>query len=1157
MMVCPSCSTQVPDGSHFCLSCAAPLGPPRSEPVEERKVVSVLFCDLVGFTAMSEAADPEDVEAVLGRYHEVARSEIERHGGVVEKFIGDAVVGVFGVPAVHEDDPERAVRAGLRVIRALTGMTRPDGSPLQARAGVNTGEVLVRLDVVPASGRGFLTGDAVNTAARLQTAAPPMGVVAGATTHAATREVIVYEAMPPAQAKGKAEPLEVWLAVEARSQTGHRTELQVTTPLVGRARELDDLLAAFAAVQAEGRAGARLIVGEPGIGKSRLVLELARALEASSDLIVWRQGRCVPYGEGVSFWALAELLKDHAGILDSDGVVTVEAKLEAALPDCDDRAWLRQRLRPLVGLDVSPAARDENYAAWSRFVELLASTRPAVVVIEDVHWAGEAMLDFLEHLVSRRPGVPLLVLMTARPEALGRLTGALASGDAAACPRLALRSLSGEESSVLLEALAVARLDPAEAERIVGLAGGNPLYAEQYVRLLLDGGYLVPADRGLQVEAHAGLPLPETVHAVLAARLDTLSAEQKAVLCGAAVLGETFWSGAVAAVTDLETVAVEAALGTLIERELVRPAVASTVEGEREYLFWHALARDAAYGLLPRRSRARRHLAAGRWLEEQTGERAGEFSEILVHHYDTGLELSRAAGDEEMAAVLLPAAVDAYVLAGERALRLDVAAAERLCARGLELAGPEAPQRPRLTQYWAQALWLRRRYADAAPAYREAIAGYRAQGDVRAAAIAMCHLVSVLAWRGEPSFDITCAAVQMLEDDGPSAEKAEVLGLYALGLILVNEEPQRVIDAAGEAERLSRLLGLPEPAIALSCRGAARIQLGDLEGLRDVERAIAAARHQGLGVERATIEINAADLIYATKGAAARLRHLEEGLEFTRASGLDAYFTTYRGAFVYARFANGEWDEAVREAEALLEEHRAADELWDLLVMRAAWALLLSWRGEAAKAEPFVLWLTSHARESEFGWTQSYVLFACASVFFSLGRCTDALALLEEALVDTRALATALDDLPEMTRMLLGVAGRERARLLDDEVRGLVPDAPLPLQKHALVTVGAMLAEADGELEEAAARFADAARRWREFGVPYEEAHAHLGQGRCLMALGRAPESAAPLAAAREIFARLGAAPALAETDEWLAKIGRGAGTDAGASRRAEIRKGS
>ena len=327
---------------------------------DERKTVTTLFCDLVAFTAMSEAADPEDVDRILGEYFLRATKVIESHGGTVEKFIGDAVVGVFGVPAVHEDDPERAVRAALRILEALEGMNRPDGSPLQARCGVNTGEALVRLDVDPASGRGFLTGDAVNTAARLEAAAPPGGVAVGALTHELTKHAATYKELEPLTVKGKKEPVRAWLAEEAtenRSRTGLRTTGKLDTPFLGRDAEERSLAAALQTAISSGQAQFTLAVGEPGIGKSRLVLEFARSLDERPESFTWRQGRCSAYGDGSGFAALAEILKAHAAILDSDEVATVEAKLEAVLPAGDQRPWLRQRLRPLLGLTPLPPPR--------------------------------------------------------------------------------------------------------------------------------------------------------------------------------------------------------------------------------------------------------------------------------------------------------------------------------------------------------------------------------------------------------------------------------------------------------------------------------------------------------------------------------------------------------------------------------------------------------------------------------------------------------------------------------------------------------------------------------------------------------------------------------------------------------------------------------
>ena len=300
---------------------------------EERKVVTTLFCDLVAFTAMSEAADPEDVDALLRRYHAAARKVIESHGGTVEKFIGDAVVGVFGVPAAHEDDPERAVRAGLRIVQALEGMTRPDGSPLEVRVGVNTGEALVRLDVDPGSGEGFLTGDAVNVAARLQAAAPPGGVVVGALTRELTQRAVVYKELPAVAAKGKSDPVEAWRAVAPIARTGALDDRERLTPLVGREVELTALRGLLDAALTTSTPRFVLLVGEPGIGKSRLVAELFAYVDSRSELITWRQGRCLPYGEGIAFWALGEIVKAHAGILESDDAFTAEAKLDAIVPD--------------------------------------------------------------------------------------------------------------------------------------------------------------------------------------------------------------------------------------------------------------------------------------------------------------------------------------------------------------------------------------------------------------------------------------------------------------------------------------------------------------------------------------------------------------------------------------------------------------------------------------------------------------------------------------------------------------------------------------------------------------------------------------------------------------------------------------------------------
>ena len=406
-MICPSCGTENPDGFNFCGKCASPLdATPARSVAEERKVVTALFCDLVGFTATSEPADPEDVDKMLAAYFAMARAQIEAHGGIVEKFIGDAVVGVFGVPAAHEDDPERAVRAGLRIVEDAEELRSIGEVPLQLRVGINTGEALVRLGVSAASGEGFLSGDSINTASRIQSVAPEMGVAVGIATYEATSVVFDYEELEPATLKGKSEPVRVFHAISPRARFGTDLTRTHDTPFIGREIDLGMLKGIFEKTVASTSPQLVTVVGEPGLGKSRIVAELFGYIDTKPDLIRWRQGRCLPYGEGITFWALGEILKAHAGILESDASDVAQRKLDVVLPEGDERPWFRQRLLPLLGIEAtSSAEREELFTAWRRFLEHIAEQDPTVLVFEDLHWADEAMLAFLEHLADRAEGV--------------------------------------------------------------------------------------------------------------------------------------------------------------------------------------------------------------------------------------------------------------------------------------------------------------------------------------------------------------------------------------------------------------------------------------------------------------------------------------------------------------------------------------------------------------------------------------------------------------------------------------------------------------------------------------------------------------------------------------------------------------------------------
>ena len=446
-------------------------------------MVTVLFADLVGFTARAETLDPEDVEAILRPYHERLRTELESHGGSVEKFIGDAVMGLFGAPVSHEDDPERAVRAAL----AIRAAALEQG--FEVRIGVNTGEALVSLDADPRAGEAMAAGDVVNTAARLQAAAPTNGILVGAATRRATRDVIDYRGPEHVEAKGKSEPVPAWTAIEARSPFGVDVRQHGAAPLVGRGRELELLTAAFERAVDERSPELVTVVGVPGIGKSRLAWELFQTLDRRPELVRWRQGRSLSYGGG-PFWAVAEMVKSHAGILEDDGADATAAKLADAatvVPE-GEREWVASHLRTLVGLGTEQARdRAEAFTAWRRFFEGIAEGEPLVLVFEDLHWADDALLDFVDHLVDWAAGAPILVVCSARPELLERRPGW--GGGKLNALVLALSPLAETETATLIATALGQSVLPAETQSaLLERAGGNPLYAEQFARLYSESG---------------------------------------------------------------------------------------------------------------------------------------------------------------------------------------------------------------------------------------------------------------------------------------------------------------------------------------------------------------------------------------------------------------------------------------------------------------------------------------------------------------------------------------------------------------------------------------------------------------------------------------------------------------------------------------------
>jgi class 3 adenylate cyclase/tetratricopeptide (TPR) repeat protein len=1107
----------------FCPFCGGALTDESGTALEERKVVSVLFCDLVGFTAASEQADPEDVRARIRPYHARLRREVERYGGTLEKFVGDAAMAVFGAPAAHEDDAERAVRAGLRIIESIAELNELDPAlELQVRIGINTGQAVVALRARPEQGEGIVTGDVVNTAARIETAAPPGAVAVSEQTYRQTQRVFDYEPLEAVRVKGKSEPLRLYLALAARARFGADVTRTYATPLVGRELEKELLIGTFERAAQQRTCQLVTIVGEPGVGKSRLCSELFQYLEDRPGLVRWRQGRCLPYGEGIAFWALGEIVKAECGILESDEPADAAAKLDRALPaDAPDRGWLKARLSPLVGVGGEAVAQEESFTAWRRVLESWAAERETVLVFEDLHWADAALLSFLEHLADWAEGLPLVVLCTARPE-LYEQHQTWAAGLRNATT-INLGRLSDDETARLIASLLQRAVLPAATQQsLLERAGGNPLYAEEFARLL--------ADRDLFSGALDDVPLPDSVQALIAARLDTLAPDRKSLLQDAAVVGKVFWAGALAAMGDRDPREVEVALHELARKELVRPVRGSSMESESEFAFWHVLVRDVTYGQIPRTERIRRHYKAAVWIEQKAGGRIEDLAEVVAHHYVLALELARSTSATEEASSLIAPARRYLTLAGERALGLDTAQAEARFRQALDLSSEDEADWPELMTRWAEAAQEAGRPRDAAEAAERALGVFRARGDDAGRAKALIVLSRAVARLGEArQLDLAADAVAVLERLDPSPA---LIGAYLrLGAARSNagDDPDGVAAAAEQALLLAETLGEPVPAYALGQRGLVRAMRGDRDGLAEIERAIALLIAQGAGLETAMMMNQLAVARYPLDGNAASLAAYKEGIEFCEQRGIVEPRAVLEINSVEALGATGRTEEALALADRLIAAARERD---DVYVLSGLMSFVLGIRaglGESDAMQTEADWVVSIARSAHWLDTTIFGLAAAAFTKFAHEPAQAVVLLAEvEQTPGARQNTNYPSQLTGMVRIALAAGDHSLAERL---VSGVEPI--FPLFEHALIAVRAQLAEHAGDHAEAAALYGNAAERWQSFANAPEHGYALLGRGRCLLALGDTGAEQ-PLREAREIFRSMGYRPALADAEALL-----------------------
>jgi class 3 adenylate cyclase/tetratricopeptide (TPR) repeat protein len=1134
VVTCHICGQESPEGFRFCPHCGAALGaaaPPRTE----RKIVTVLFCDLVGFTARSDRADPEDVRAILQPFHALARAEIERHGGTLDKFIGDAAMGVFGSPVVHEDDPERAIRAALRILEGVRALNeRTAGEPLAVRVGVNTGQAVVALSPGVTEGE-TVTGDVVNTASRLEEAAPAGSVLVGEATHAATHEAVDYEELPPVIAKGKAEPLLVWRALAIRSIPAI-SDRAATTPFVGRELERALLEQAFLRAVRDRMIQLVTIVGEPGAGKSRLAAELQFSLPrlAPGEAAQWRRGRCLPYGEGITFWALGEIVKGQVGILESDQTEDRDEKLSETLDrletDPAQRAWLRVRLAPLVGgQGGAPVERDEAFAAWLRFLEISARAEAMVVVFEDLHWADPALLAFIEHVAAHATASPMLIIATARPELYdGHPSWGADMRNAAT---VSIPPLTAEETATLVSSvLHTGLFAPESRDVLLELSGGNPLFAEELARTLRERGAVDESGRLLKDLPELGLP--HTVQALIAARLDTLPDERKSLLQDASVIGKVFWAGAVAFLSGTEEHAVRGHLHELARKELVKPSPTSSIRDHAEYAFWHALVRDVAYGQIPRAERSARHRGAAKWLASTAGDRLGDLAEILAHHATSALDLARAAGQAEGLDEMQREAARYLQLAAARTMALDVSKAETHLLRALELIPDGHPDRPRVQANLAEAAFQAGRLEEADQKYREAIEGLRAFHEIRQAADAMIRRSVVLEYRGEvgPGRALLAEAIGLLSPLPPGPELARALATSA-GTFMVAGRYQEVIPEADRAIELAMAVGEDAAAArAHGFRGYARAIQGDPDGMREQREALESLRALGHARATAIVYNNLGSCLTHVEGSQTALDVFREGTAFAEQRGLGEMAMALRSSMVSVLFELGEWDEVLQLAAEVVEAARRSGSGYDEVWAEADRARVLAYRnGEAARQ--LCESVLERARPLENAPLVLQAALAAALARLAAGDRPGTGALVREVLDMTREdPEVRADDLPTLSRLAVNAGAPD---LVVELLEGM-EDHRLERYRLALMSARAVVDEARGELQTALDSYDEAAGAWARWGHAVERAYALLGSGRCLIVLGRPEEARDRLGAARRMFARLGAAQAVAELDALL-----------------------
>lgn len=1145
--LCGNCgATNDPDDA-FCGACGGALGvgaasdstttaaaipsatPPTLEAVAERRLVTVLFADLVGFTTLSESRDPEEVRELLSRYFDTCRRLIELYGGTVEKFIGDAVMAVWGAPVATEDDAERAVRAALDLVAAVSALGDEVGAPeLRARAGVLTGEAAVNLE---AAGEGMVAGDLVNTASRVQSVAEPGSVFIGEATRRATEQAIVYEEAGSFELKGKAGRTSLWRALRVVSGVGGSLKSEgLEAPFVGRDRELRQIKDLFHVCAEEGRAQLVSVTGIAGIGKSRLAWEFYKYFDGLSQIVYWHRGRCLAYGEGVTYWALADMVRWRCGIAEDDPQDEAYQKLQGALKehllDPEERQFVEPRLAQLLALRQGASLeRQDLFAAWRLFFERLADTYPTILAFEDMQWADSSLLDFVEYLLEWSRDKPLFVVTMARPELLEKRPNWGAGHRN--FTSLYLEPLSEQAMQELLIGL-VPGLPPALRAQILARAEGVPLYAVETVRMLLDRGLLVEDGSAYKVVGEVDtLEVPETLHALIAARLDGLSPDERRILGDAAVLGKTFTPQALASLSGLRGEQLETLLAGMVRREVLGLQSDPRSPEQGQYTFLQDLLRHVAYETLPRRERREKHLTAAEHLTLALDE--DEVAEVIASHLLNAYRLDPDAADSPG---LRRRAHETLLRAGSRAASLGASTeGQRYFEQAAELAPEPREQAAALTRAGEMAA-AAGDIEHSCTLFGQAIELFESAGDTHQAARASSWLAlsEQRLGRIEPAIERMEQAYETIGDDEPDADLAFLLVrlgqayFFAGNLERAAVSTEAALDIA-EAFQLPEIMarGWSTKAFLASFRRPEEAR-GLFQNV--VETSL---RHENYALA-AVGSTNLSDLALQRDRYHDSLSHLEHSLELARRIGNRTAEWFSLSEMTHTLAMLGRWDEAsVRMAELPVEQLGKTSSL--IAPLSGMLEIYLN-RGQLDEARELIARYEAIGRSGDAQVEACYQA-ALAGVRLAEGNPRAALTAAEQAFAARESQGITSQNVKlgflHALEAALALGEPSEANELLMIVEALRPGLSSPLYESTSQRFRAHLA---GDDPGADRQFTTAATRLRGLEMPFYLAVVQLEHAEWLNRQGRYTDAAPFLTQARDTFEQLDATPWMQRLDE-------------------------